>query len=464
MMQRRSMLIPETLGSEPISSFRLQRGEIVRVVATPFCIALLLALTVATNSAYASKLLDRGIKEYSSGQYKQAISTLHQAIAQENSSDVAHYYLANALMSTGNRNEAALEYKRSFMLATSESMANNCRRALKGLNVTLPRVDEEDMKTRSARANMTPYSVASVDALSELAGRRANSPKILESHRDGVEQFKTAPEASPEMRAKWDKWIEDFRLEFNTSLYRMMGPSFSANSGKVKMIFSVDSRRKLRGRILESTAPFFYEYYLLATVRKLDGSPVLAFPSGSSIPGYNFTMGWTNGPPKTQFNRNTLLELRRLSYQLRRNPFTGEQAVALKLGDNQANGKLSSQSTSAELAANRAAGMLTSQKAGAPPIPNFDAIVSGLVLPRKPVAELKAASLALEDSTKKASTKADGKKVQPPTEAQLSDTKTGIDYDMVGTCKSDGAPKSESVPNGVTKPDEASKSGTTKSN
>ena len=91
-----------------------------------------------------------------------------------------------------------------------------------------------------------------------------------------------------------------------------------------------------------------------------------------------------------------MAELRRLAYQLRRNPFTGEQAVALRLRQNDANGKLSSQNTSAQLAANRAAGMLTSQRAGSLPIPNFDAVVAGLVLPRKPVAELKAAPLALE--------------------------------------------------------------------
>lgn len=416
---------------------------------------LLLSLVLVRNPAYAAGYMERGMKEYSAGQYKQAITSLRLAIEREKSSDLAHYYLANSLMSTGNRNEAALEYKRAFMLATSESMANNCRRALKGLNVPLPRMDEEDMKTRTARANMTPYSVASVNALSELAGQRANSPKILESHRDGVMQFKTAPESTPDMQAKWDKWIEDFRLEFNTSLYRMMGPTFSACSGKVKMIFSVDSRGKLRGRILESTAPFFYEYYLLATVRKLDGAPVLDFPSGSSIPGYNFTMGWSNGPPKSQYNRNTMAELRRLGYQLRRNPITGEQAVALRLGDNQVNGSLSSKNTSAQLAANNAAGMLTSQRAGALPIPNFDAVVAGIVLPRKPVPELKAAPLALDDLPKQATAKADGKKVQPPTESQLSDTKTGIDYDLVGTRKSEetGKPAEMGKSDPTTKPE-----------
>lgn len=406
-------------------------------------LTLFLTLILVRNPASASSYMERGMKEYSAGQYKQAITTLRLAIEREKSSDLAHYYLANSLMSTGNRNEAALEYKRAFMLATSESMANNCRRALKGLNVALPRMDEEDMKTRTVRANMTPYSVASVNELSELAGKRANSPKILESHRDGVMQFEAAPESTPDMEAKWDKWIEDFRLEFNTSLYRMMGPTFSACSGKVKVIFSVDSSGKLRGRILESTAPFFYEYYLLATVRKLDGAPVLAFPSGSSIPGYNFTMGWTNGPPKSQFNRNTMAELRRLGYQLRRNPLTGEQAVALRLGGNQANGLLTSKNTSAQLSTNNAAGMLTSQKAGFLPIPNFDAVVAGIVLPRKPVPELKAAPLSLEDSTNKASAKPDGKKIQPPTDAQWSDTKTGIDYDLVGTRKSDATGKSD---------------------
>lgn len=447
MNRQRSNSISGRIGSSPIRDF--PRGfAIVLGFLFPF---------IAITSACASSLLDQGIKQYSAGQYKQAVTTLRQAIGQESSSDVAHYYLANALMSAGNRTEAALEYKRAFMLARSESMANNCRRALKGLNVALPRMDSEDMTTRSARANMTPYSVASVDALSELAGKAANSPKILESHRDGVMQFKTAPETTPDLSVKWDKWIEDFRLEFNTSLYRMMGPAFSASYGKVKMIFSVDSRGKLRGRILESTAPFFYEYYLLATVRKLDGAPVLAFPSGSSIPGYNFTMGWTNGPPKRQFNRNTTLQLQRLSYQLRRNPFTGEQAVALKLGDNQASGRLSSQNTSAELAMNRAQGMLTSQKAGALPIPSFDAVVSGLVLPRKPVPELKAAPLALEGSDKKVTSKAatGGNKVQPPTESQLSDTQIGIDYDLIGTRNRESAeagrtPAIEVIPKGPT--------------
>ena len=330
-----------------------------------------------------------GLKEYKQGNYSNAARCFRTAIQNSESSDMAHYYLANSLMKLGKKGEAISEYKKAYILARSPQMNRNCAHVLKSFNVKLPERYKESMSTRSARANMTPYKVASIKDITAQLGKSSNI-KLKDSHPGGPDKFTTVPEVNNGMKEKWDKWIQDFRLSFNRILYSKVGSAKFALWGRSKVVFSVDKNRKLRSRIVSSGAPYFWDHYILETTRQLDRSSVLNFPTGSNIPGYNFSMGWNNGSSKKRMSRQTMIALRNIQAKLKRNPISGQRAVANRLNTRRVRSSLSTKNVSAVLKQKNANGVLTSEKAGKIPLPSFDTKVSGLLLPQKKLKALKA--------------------------------------------------------------------------
>lgn len=346
--------------------------------------------TVYCGSAFASyrAYLTSGIKQYNQGKYSDAIRSFRAAIQASGSSDTAHYYLANCLMKQGKKNKALLEYKRAYMLASSETMNRNCAAVLKKYNIKLPKRLKEARSIRSARANMSPYTVANANDISNLIGK-SKSVKLQDSHTGGPQKFTAAPEGGS-LKGSWDRWIQNFRITFNNTMYRKIGGGKWALWGNSKMVFSVDKNGKLRGRIISSSAPYFWDHYLLETTRSMDRHSVLSFPRGSSIPGFNFTMGWNNGPTKKNVSRQTQIVLKNIQAKLRKNPITGESAVASRIKFRKVRASLSNRNVSARLKTNKVSGKLTSQKSGSLPLPEFKTKVSATILPKPKSKELKA--------------------------------------------------------------------------
>ncbi len=349
---------------------------------TTLLIASLSACGFAPVDAFTVNLRDAGIRQYNARQYSQAVDTLTRAAAMYKGDGLSHYYLANSLLKIGQTNKAIIEYKKAYYLSDSEQMAKQCARALEAFNIRLPVLPPEQWKIRSARANLTPVTSAPVNQISRLAEHRLGEEN-LESHPSGLEKFTTAPEGGA-LAGKWDQWIENFRIAFNTVLFKKMGRKSSALWGNTRMVFSIDSSRRLRGKILESNSPFFFRYYLLDTTRFMDGTDGLQFPSGSTIPGYNFTMGWSQGQPR-RVDTQTLAELKQLAYQLHRNPISGQRLTAGRLA-----GTMSSKDVSANLrttgvngALAKPTGLQTTAKMGSLPLPSFSTSVSGLVVPKE---------------------------------------------------------------------------------
>lgn len=348
----------------------------------------LLALTWQSSFAKSTDWRALGISEYNARRYDMAAKYLRSAVSTTKGDGLAHYYLANALLKTGRKQDAAVEYKRAFYLSNSNEMMRNCAIALKSLNVPIPSLPREGWKSRSARANLSAVTTSSAAHLSNLASHQFGDQE-KESHPGGLEQFKSAPESSGDLGRQWDRWIENFRLQFNTYLFSRVGGAKRAVWGNTKMVFSIDAKGKLRGKILESGSPYFFKHYLLETTRHLDHTQGLRFPDGSKIDGFNFTMGWPYGQEK-RIDRDTMIELKRIAAALKRNPITGERATAGRLATGSGNtsvaitsvdASLRSTDTSAALADK--VGLETQVKAGKLPLPSFETSVAGLVLPKK---------------------------------------------------------------------------------
>lgn len=344
-----------------------------------------IALLLIASSAGAQSWLDRGMAEYSSRKYPQAVASLQQAVSDDPGSDVAHYYLANAYLSLGKKDRAIVEYKRAYELSHSPEMSANCKTVLDTYHVPVPKLQIESWQSRSARANLSPYTVASREDITAKA--QQSGGRRMDSHRDGVAVFEAAPENRGELQREWDRWIENFRLSFNTVLFRDLGPLRKALSGRSEMVFSVDSRQRLRARVVRSDAPSFFNEQLLQTTRTLDGNRVLSFPRESTIPGYNFTMSWDYGTPRPY--ESTMAELRNAYAQLRSQQQTAQQAVAGSLGNRNTAATASSTSTNAALKSSNTStalqgtqGALQGTDLTGIPLPKFDAKVSGTLLPK----------------------------------------------------------------------------------
>lgn len=369
---------------------------------------IVLALTKQSErAAWAEDIdwLNRGIAEYSAGQYNQAVSSLSLAASKNEGSDLAHYYLANSLLRIGHKARALQEYEKACNASQTAEMYRNCGQVLKAYNVAVPPPPPMGHPMRR-RSVLDQYQVSSLDRINSLAEQKSDGKmKFADSHRDGLEVFRCSPEGSAELKAAWDQWIEKYRLTFGSTLGpRVRAANIGKLSGSALMVFSVDRNRRLRGRIVKSDAPVLFNYFLLETTRRIDRAAILDFPAASALPGYNFTMTWDYGASKN--GTDTIAELLRTEATLRNQQALNANAGTLSASDTSAtlrnsntSAALRSSSTSAALHSSNASAALSS--ADALMMPKFDTKVSAQILPKQLPVELKASTGKLDSGTKK---------------------------------------------------------------
>lgn len=306
--------------------------------------ALLLALTASDARAQmVQDLIRRGIQAYNARQYASAVNNLQAAVSRDPENDTAHYYLGNALMACGNRQHALQEYSRAFQYSMDGEMLDNCARVLEAYRQPLP---HRTPRARKSAPGLNPYTTGSVQEMNRLAETRVSQARRnMESHSSSLDVFKNAPESKDGMNRAWDDWILKYRYAFNNVLKTYTGSR--KRSGKTRMVFSVSNGGRLRGRIVDTDAPIFLTDAMLATTRKMDGDPGLGFPPGSQIPGFNFTMTYDYGAPEPEPTTTATLRTTNTSAALR-TP-AGQGAVAGKLAGTQVGANLSSANTSAAL-------------------------------------------------------------------------------------------------------------------
>lgn len=376
------------------------------------CTLLLLLIVLALtkqgeHATWAEDIdwLNRGIAEYSAGQYNQAVSSLSLAASKNEGSDLAHYYLANSLLRIGHKARALQEYEKACNASQTAEMYRNCAQVLKAYNVAVPPPPPMGHPMRR-RSVLDQYQVSSLDRINSLAEQKSDGKmKFADSHRDGLEVFRCSPEGSAELKAAWDQWIEKYRLTFGSTLGpRVRAANIGKLSGSALMVFSVDRNRRLRGRIVKSDAPVLFNYFLLETTRRIDRAAILDFPAASALPGYNFTMTWDYGASKN--GTDTIAELLRTEATLRNQQALNANAGTLSASDTSAtlshsntSAALRSSSTSAALHSSNASAALSS--ADALMMPKFDTKVSAQILPKQLPVELKASTGKLDSGTKK---------------------------------------------------------------
>jgi hypothetical protein len=377
---------------------------------TQLLLLIVLALTKqGEHATWAEDIdwLNRGIAEYSAGQYNQAVSSLSLAASKNEGSDLAHYYLANSLLRIGHKARALQEYEKACNASQTAEMYRNCAQVLKAYNVAVPPPPPMGHPMRR-RSVLDQYQVSSLDRINSLAEQKSDGKmKFADSHRDGLEVFRCSPEGSAELKAAWDQWIEKYRLTFGSTLGpRVRAANIGKLSGSALMVFSVDRNRRLRGRIVKSDAPVLFNYFLLETTRRIDRAAILDFPAASALPGYNFTMTWDYGASKN--GTDTIAELLRTEATLRNQQALNANAGTLSASDTSAalrssntSAALRNSSTSAALRNSDAAAALRSADADALMMPKFDTKVSAQILPKQLPVELKASTGKLDSGTTK---------------------------------------------------------------
>ena len=109
------------------------------------------------------------------------------------------------------------------------------------------------------------------------------------SHPDRVRTFSSIP---PDTR-DWDFWITRYRRAFQfILLHHLEEYAKDETRGATSIAFSVDKFGKLRGCIFATTSNDNLNRCLLETIKDLNGSRILKFPSNPPIDGWNFTMSW----------------------------------------------------------------------------------------------------------------------------------------------------------------------------
>ncbi len=368
-----------------------------------FWLILLIVLTLQQQSdtaAWAEEIdwLNRGIAEYSAGRYNQAVSSLSLAASKNESSDLAHYYLANSLLRIGHKARALQEYEKACNASQTAEMYRNCAQVLKAYNVAVP-PPPPLVQHPHRRSVLDQYQTSTLDRINALAEQKSDGKtRFADSHRDGLEVFRCSPEGSPELKAAWDQWIENYRLTFGSTLGpRVRAAHIGKLSGSALMVFSVDKNRRLRGRIVRSDAPVMFNYFLLETTRRIDRAAILDFPAASTLPGYNFTMTWDYGASRN--GTDTVAELLRTEAALRNQPALNANAGALTAADT--NAILRQSSTNAALRNSNTDASLRAANADALMMPKFDTKVSAQILPKQLPLELKASPLKLDTGTRK---------------------------------------------------------------
>lgn len=326
------------------------------------------------------------------------LAGLQRAVQQAPGSDLAHYKLANALLSRGQKDPAMVEYRTAYMISQSQQMTTECLKVLTYYHMPLPNISNESLQLRIARAQLPQSTYGSLDDFMAIASRdNDKSHGQMDSSPEGVTAFKQCPETYGPMADVWHKWNEDFRIKFESILRRRYAAlGIPAIYGQTKMIFSVDKSRHLHGRVLNSNLPPIMWKCLLETTRLMEGNQTLNFPSGTQVDGFNFTIGWDYPypPPAVQQHVAALIRTNQTAGVVLPSRGLSANAQGLVVPGantqtsahiNSANGKLlSGQGLQAQAMG------LNGQQIDSNLLPKVDAEVSGKVMPKPKQQELKA--------------------------------------------------------------------------
>lgn len=103
------------------------------------------------NNTAASTQFEQGLKLYKLGQYRKAAASFCEASQQEPTSQLYHYYLANCFVHMDEHRRAAAEYKQAYLIDSSNSTAEFCRKALVAYKKKMP-------DDKSLDLDLTDYS------------------------------------------------------------------------------------------------------------------------------------------------------------------------------------------------------------------------------------------------------------------------------------------------------------------
>jgi hypothetical protein len=294
--------------------------------------------------------LSDAIQEYNTGNVDKAVALLLQELKRDPENGRAHYYLGSALKKVGADANAVHELEMAIKYCPPGTLQALAQQALHGdfkedeppptqppqsnffsglftffqppasqttatTQSTSNRFQMPDMfhpvsdaikSTKSWVKKQAPPPQAAPEAsvgrpsfddtetihMGDMLRIAEESQKVnpnAQSHPSGVMRFPQAPEGTTE----WNMWIRRFRMTFNKELFRHMATQAKDETGgTASVIFSVDNKGHLRGCVYSSTSADTVTSCLLQTIRELDKSYVLAFPSNSHISGWNFRMKW----------------------------------------------------------------------------------------------------------------------------------------------------------------------------
>ncbi len=143
---------------------------------------------------------------------------------------------------------------------------------------------------QNAPGGWHPYKSISMAELEDIIEKCQRMPaEKWASHPDRVRMYPSTP---PDTR-DWDFWISRYRRAFQfILLHHLEEYANDETRGATSIAFSVDKYGKLRGCIFATTSNDNLNRCLLETIRDLNGSRILKFPTNPPIEGWNFTMSW----------------------------------------------------------------------------------------------------------------------------------------------------------------------------
>jgi tetratricopeptide (TPR) repeat protein len=109
------------------------RQLISRIVVLANCLTWLFPC-----SSLAVSPLEQAIKAYHAGNYTEAIGRFGQAESTEFNNPKLHYYLANALAKTNQKQDAIKQYKVALALEPTGQLAEYCRQDLQAFGAFSP--------------------------------------------------------------------------------------------------------------------------------------------------------------------------------------------------------------------------------------------------------------------------------------------------------------------------------------
>ncbi len=169
------------------------------------------------------------------------------------------------------------------------NLAENIRKMYKeGRKRIINMVHKHDEK--NSPSGWHPYRSISMADLEDIIEKcQKMDTNKWASHEDRVRMYPATP---PNTR-EWDFWISRYRRAFQfILLHHLEEYAKDETRGATSIAFSVDKNGRLRGCIFATTSNDNLNRCLLETIRDLNGSRILKFPSSPAIEGWNFTMSW----------------------------------------------------------------------------------------------------------------------------------------------------------------------------